>query len=82
MSDETRIRAWERSLTQGGSPSACGRRMRSGYPSSDRSTAGTSDKHPMQAEENGYWYADVADGACRRSVQVPADNRAGRVQAH
>ena len=82
MSDKTKIKG------MGAIPHAGGIAFRVWAPHAQRvSVIGSFNgwdggKHPMQAEENGSWYADVAAGSCRRSVQVPADNGAGRVHAH
>ena len=41
----------------------------------------SSDRHPMQAEENGNWYADVAEARIGDQYKYLADHSAGRVQA-
>ena len=61
MSDETKIKG------MGAIPHAGGVAFRVWAPHAQRvSVIGSfndwdGDKHPMQAEENGYWYADVAE---------------------
>ncbi len=78
MSDKTKIKG------MGAIPHAGGVAFRVWAPHAQRvSVIGSFNgwdggKHPMQAEENGYWYARCGRGSCRRSVQVPADHGAGR----
>jgi 1,4-alpha-glucan branching enzyme len=38
-------------------------------------------KHPMQAEENSHWYADVAEAHVGDQYRYPTDDGEGGVQA-
>ena len=77
-----RSRPWGRPLMRRESPSACGHPMQQRVSVIGSFNGWDGGKHPMQAEENGYWYADVAEAHVGDQYRFLLTTRDRRAQAH